>query len=1398
MYNPCIGSSAVLTLRTKGSLSFSFDDYTNLLNDRFDRSPLQSPSSQCCSLCYNCCSCCESSFANHRLPIKPSLFYGLRQSTLIQFSPCKRLIFGGRDRYYYRIPAYGLDHGCYEVSCSFKEESGGARIERRKNGRVFQEESSGARIGRRKKERVGGDVNLRERRCFSSAADAEAVINFLSEEVTEEYLDDRNENGILSKRVEMGKRSNFGGAYKQRRKKNARVGLLESVSKSELEAVTSELRKEEYRREEERTKFGRKKERKELRREEDREGREEMKNVARGENCRDRKASSSFSSYYSLSSTGDFEHDNEAQDERVGLLEESSSGYKEELWSSEDKFEGYVLGEYERHGDAGHRKVFEQGTSTIRKGADWDLRKKSEKKLTEIDEIESKMESSQLDSRMGRTIESDFEMVSGSHKQIDNKNEKLNLAVNFEKGTRKQYSQTGEQVTEQSQFRTNYQEIANMQEIQPNNVRKTSLYNGREENLSLDVDLVGERRGECRNKVTETTGQSDKRRNTLQLTAMSEIENIDRERVSNLQRQSESRMKIREEDRNLESVGETNEKCHQKLERLTGQIESRRGTQQLSEISEIHDKNGRKTSILRSGNGMEIQQGSMGVVHHSVEAKEQRPHTDQKITQRIQSRKGSQDATNISVNVTNVAVIHASNVETVNDSRKASGKRMIDQGSELTSFVKPIQETGERNNQTDGSISQFISRNESHMATEVSSFQEKTSQEASGSQAYLNMVSQASRQKTDVEEGDYQSSQVIMLPPFPQVVARDSSHVDTISGIAKQEVLRETSESSSSAIYLNSGGRNPTSKQEQRGRDEKGEMYEEPLKLVVPEDAMGSAYRLEESSMQFVGEFVESAKHEALASEIQKDKHSDLIYEGEKGEGSGQYGSGDLRLKERDSRRSSGGSGVKGPSDEMWDVAATSIQEPNEIEAPEGSIATKTTVVRTGKSMWSIIADIVRLRWGSRAETPKSVRRSGGKNSSNASVSSEAWFSGHEHEEKRDKNVERERRSMPQDVTSSHHLQLMQTSTQSQGEMSGAIGSKDIIRQHEEDKSFASTILKSGSTSKGISSPSEEENLIWEHNGKSLSGTRSQSGRSSQFFSPNVELKESSSAPLPYSGMSSPTVEESYGRGRTDVPVSSSMELMEQTASAKSTDVSDPDGKNSKLKQRRLQRTQQVVRDTFDEWEEAYIRENEQRKVDEMFMREALLEAKKAADTWEVPVGAVLVQHGKIIARGYNLVEELRDSTAHAEMICIREASNNLQTWRLADTTLYVTLEPCPMCAGAILQARIDSLIWGAPNKLLGADGSWIRLFPNEGGGNGPEPTDKPAAPVHPFHPKMTIRRGILASECADVMQQFFQLRRRKKVKNEDLPPKPSLPIASQQSKILRKMHDIFHAFLCL
>ncbi|KAK9934850.1 hypothetical protein M0R45_021979 [Rubus argutus] len=303
---------------------------------------------------------------------------------------------------------------------------------------------------------------------------------------------------------------------------------------------------------------------------------------------------------------------------------------------------------------------------------------------------------------------------------------------------------------------------------------------------------------------------------------------------------------------------------------------------------------------------------------------------------------------------------------------------------------------------------------------------------------------------------------------------------------------------------------------------------------------------------------------------------------------------------------------------------------------------------------------------------------------------------------------------------------------------------KDTVRYPEAGTPSSPNTEESRLTSKSVSLSSGEETSSPKDNQKHF---HSSSG---------IQIVESSQ-PLIASGIKSPVVEEISNAGHT-VSESGLREHMDQFGRQKFDEVSDNVQKGRELKQRRFQRNKQVLKDRFDEWEEAHNLEIEQRKTDEFFMREALLEAKKAADTWEVPVGAVLVQQGKIIARGCNLVEELRDSTAHAEMICIREASNALRTWRLAESTLYVTLEPCPMCAGAILQARINTVVWGAPNKLLGADGSWIRLFPDGGRGNDSEQSDKPAAPHRPS----------------------------------------TLPVSHHPSKLLTKMHDIFHLMFCL
>ena len=149
---------------------------------------------------------------------------------------------------------------------------------------------------------------------------------------------------------------------------------------------------------------------------------------------------------------------------------------------------------------------------------------------------------------------------------------------------------------------------------------------------------------------------------------------------------------------------------------------------------------------------------------------------------------------------------------------------------------------------------------------------------------------------------------------------------------------------------------------------------------------------------------------------------------------------------------------------------------------------------------------------------------------------------------------------------------------------------------------------------------------------------------------------------------------------------------------------------------------------------------------DEFFMRQALEEAKKAFDLDEVPVGAVAVFQGKIIARAHNQVESLHDASAHAELLCLQAAAKELGTWRLLDVSLYTTLEPCCLCAGAILSFRVKKVVWGAPDLRLGADGSWVSVL----------------SLPHPMH-RLEVKRNILSDISAELMRSFFQKKRREK-----------------------------------
>jgi len=146
---------------------------------------------------------------------------------------------------------------------------------------------------------------------------------------------------------------------------------------------------------------------------------------------------------------------------------------------------------------------------------------------------------------------------------------------------------------------------------------------------------------------------------------------------------------------------------------------------------------------------------------------------------------------------------------------------------------------------------------------------------------------------------------------------------------------------------------------------------------------------------------------------------------------------------------------------------------------------------------------------------------------------------------------------------------------------------------------------------------------------------------------------------------------------------------------------------------------------------------------DEYFMREALRMAQKAYDANEVPIGAVVVRKGKIIARAYNQVELLKDATAHAEMLALTQAEAAVGDWRLIDCDLYVTKEPCAMCAGAIVHTRVRRVIFGCADPSAGAAGSVINLLQ-----------------LPTLNHRCDVAYGVLQDQCASILQDFFRKRR--------------------------------------
>lgn len=155
---------------------------------------------------------------------------------------------------------------------------------------------------------------------------------------------------------------------------------------------------------------------------------------------------------------------------------------------------------------------------------------------------------------------------------------------------------------------------------------------------------------------------------------------------------------------------------------------------------------------------------------------------------------------------------------------------------------------------------------------------------------------------------------------------------------------------------------------------------------------------------------------------------------------------------------------------------------------------------------------------------------------------------------------------------------------------------------------------------------------------------------------------------------------------------------------------------------------------------------------DQYFMGLALEEAQKAADLGEIPIGAVLVQDNEVIARAHNMRETWQDATAHAEVIVIQEACKKLKRWRLSGCTLYVTVEPCPMCSGAIVNGRVDRVVYGCPDAKAGGAESIFNIITNPN-----------------LNHIACVMSGIREEECAQVMKTFFKRRREEnKAKKND------------------------------
>ncbi|RZC70325.1 hypothetical protein C5167_033441 [Papaver somniferum] len=1389
MYN--IYSSSTVGIRSKGSLCLSINDYYS--------SNEKCPSSLCLP-----CSCCSISIYGYGVPIVNTKYlYGFRQSSLIHCSASRKLILGGgggcSDRYR-RLQDCNSDLVC----------NGGSYYSLKESSRQKERERGIARRGRRII-CMGWEEKSESFDC--SDGNVEAMLSLLTEDIGESILDaewrkNRSRTVDLqgerrsrvsecvnegNKYVDSGSSEGYSKCNCQSVKNNSREegrqhfgGMKSSFKKVDNGGVRKERlirsscyseglpmkSKRELRDVNECVKEENKyiecgsSERNSTRESESVKIKLREEGSLRGEHLNSRKErSSSTSSNWSRRCPKDTKNIN------VGECTKEERKYVES--GSLGKISNCEYGAAtNKSREEGCRSTGEMGVFT--RGGNQGLRKEgsscssyySAASSGDIDEIHGSNTVSQVEHerfvgepssnyKFEESRKTDEGLFTDDVKKKCMKYESDGRT--YEEASRKGRTLVGRDETSiriDGALRNDEHKIM---EVKDRASRSQERSDSRDNNSIQSIDFVENTRNERSRKGHQAVQQS----RFQEQSQISDIQNrVNRSSYSSQNTLSEREEKITEA---VNLVVEARERNTRVDNQIIGLSESTGKSQQVSQISGIHGSDTRWSSgsqRVHETNTKNREENSSSLEGSFQEAKEQRTQADQEVVEVTKSDYESHDATNVSV-------ISAFDAELFSSSQKLQVTRMSTQEENSTSHVDMALEAREGNQTGQRVTGQVWSVKESQRPSRTSGFRESSNEEGSSSQTALDLVHHAGEQEIGTQKVDRRNLQVMVTPPSSQLVGRHST-----------ETLLNQRPSNHSAIREDPPQEEvPASRQELDGGTSTNEIYAGHSNLVINDDVLVSANRLEASSTMFVGEFMEKLRGETSTSEF---------VEGRTSSQSNQQVSEDFQSQVDSSRRSSFLSGRKGPSDEMWHVSGSS-----KIEAPiEAKSMKENTIVRsTNRSLWGVVSDIVRLRWGARSETHNSTNKSGGRSSPNESGVSEARFSSNEPDENDDENAKKSKRGTPKRSRSSDLPHPRKPPTQTQGD------TYEVMVPHEnlmEGEAYTtSSSIGRGSASQVVSSASNEDRL-------NLEGVKT-----GQVTPPSIKAADSSVPLLKRRLIRSPPVEAKMLESNIEVSTSGSKETADEQLSEKPTKAMETGRKDGDSKQKKFERNKQVLKDRFEEWEEAYIIESEQKKMDEMFMREALMEAKKAADTWEVPVGAVLVHNGKIIARGCNLVEELRDSTAHAEMICIREASNVLRTWRLAETTLYVTLEPCAMCAGAILQARVDTVVWGAPNKLLGADGSWVRLFPTGSEGKiSSDLTNQLTGPVHPFHPKMTIRRGILSTECADIMQQFFQLRRRTKEKKSDSPPPPPPPsyltISGHPSKIITKMHDVFHIMFCL